>query len=526
MNKLNIFGLLLTFLVFSGCLDDLDQYPLAENAFTEIQVFENSQEAKSALVKLYGALALTGQEGPTGNSDLGDIIDEGESQYSRLLFNLNELTTDHIKCAWDGDASVVSIQGINWGSDNGFIQAMYYRLGQTVSFCNSFISNAKPLAEREKEVEQYVAEARFIRAYAYYNLMDLFGNVPLETEVKPVIPEQKSRLEIFQFVEQELLEISTILSEAQSNEYGRVDRVAAWALLSRLYLNAEVYTGTPRYDECLTFSEKVLNSGYRLHDNYQEIFMGDNNSNGAQNEAIFILTFDGLHSQSWGGTTFLVNSCIGNTMTPTDYGTVEGWGGNRATKNLVHQFDVTASDANKNPIAWGDDRALFFHEGHNLEIEELYTFTDGYAIPKYRNSKTNGETGNDPDGKLADTDLALIRVAEMHLNYAEATLRGAANGDNGKALSLMNELRARANASSLSALNLQTILDERSRELYMEGLRRPDLIRYGQYTSSSYVWPWKGNVPEGRSVDGHFRLFPIPTNVLFANPNMEQNPGY
>ncbi len=176
MNKLNIFGLLLAFLVFTGCLDDLDQEPLADNAFTEIQVFENAQEAKKALAKCYGALALTGQEGATGHSDLdGSVADEGASQYSRLLFNLNEVTTDHIKCAWIGDVPILSLQEMNWGSDNGYIQAMYYRLGQSVSFCNSFIISAKQLGGGEN-VQQYIAEARFLRAYLYYNLMDLFGS--------------------------------------------------------------------------------------------------------------------------------------------------------------------------------------------------------------------------------------------------------------------------------------------------------------------------------------------------------------
>jgi len=241
-------------LSFIACHDDLYQSPIDPDSFTEEDVYINATEAKSALAKLYSSLALTGQDGPAGNADIADI-DEGFSQYSRMLFNLNELTTDHAVVGW-GDAGLPDLHGLYWSGSNDFVEAMYYRLAQEVSFCNSFIENAAALTDTE--VESYIAEARFLRAFSYYNLLDFFGNVPLVTTVTTDLPEQATRTELFDFIESELLEIQESLKPSGSNEYGRVDQVAAWALLSRLYLNAEVWTGTPRYNDAVTYSNNFL----------------------------------------------------------------------------------------------------------------------------------------------------------------------------------------------------------------------------------------------------------------------------
>src|SRR5690606_29506512 len=253
-----------------------------------LDVYANAAEAKSALAKLYAGYAVTGQQGPAGNPDLDpNDIDEGFSQFTRSLFNLNELTTDHAVCGW-GDPGLPDLHGQYWSASNDFSNAMYNRLGQEVSFCNSFIENASQLSD--EVVQTYIAEARFLRAYAYYNLIDLFGNVPIQTTVATTLPVQNSREEVFNFVEAELLEVQDLLLGSGQNEYGRVDQVAAWSLLSRLYLNAEVWTGTPRYSDCITYSNMVMNSSYTINMNdannngtaYDELFLADNNTNGAQ----------------------------------------------------------------------------------------------------------------------------------------------------------------------------------------------------------------------------------------------------
>ena len=623
----NIFKSLLYILSLSivvSCHDDLNQSPIDPDSFTEENVFASVNEAKGALAKLYASLALTGQNGPAGSPDIADI-DEGFSQFSRMLFNLNEITTDHAVVGW-GDPGLPDLHGMYWSSSNDFTEAMYYRLAQAVSFSNSFIKNASELSG--DEVSVFVAEARFLRAYAYYNLLDLYGNVPLTTEISTELPTQSNRTELFNFIESELMDIeSTLLA---SNEYGRVDNIAAHALLSRLYLNAEAWTGQDRYADCVTYSQNVINSGYTLNMNdangngtaYDELFLADNDVNGAQNEFIFALNFDGMQSQTWGGTTFLVHAAIGGTMNPAEFGVNGGWGGLRTTKNLVNQFAVDLDVLNTSlgaqsdwglvgsatpngwngpdvemyqtgpqefsiyaelgsgelkfrfnedwgnnfgdngndgtlesgganiPISAGtyfivmdlgagtytispfssDKRGMFHSDGQNLEIESIPPFEDGYAVTKWKNVDSNGNQGSDSAGNFVDTDIPLIRLAEIYLNYAEATLRGG-GGDTNTAVSLINQIRERgfggsSGTISSGELTLDFILDERSRELYWEGLRRTDLIRYNRFTSSSYLWPFKGNEATGVGVDEYRNLFPLPANVVAINSNLTQNEGY
>ncbi|WP_257018434.1 RagB/SusD family nutrient uptake outer membrane protein [Winogradskyella pacifica] len=626
-------------LFMTACHDDLNQDPIDPDSFTEQDVFVDITEAKGALAKLYASLALTGQRGPAGKPDISGI-DEGASQYTRMLFNLNELTTDHAVVGW-GDPGLPDLHGLYWSAGNDFTGAMYLRLAQEVSFTNAFIQNASALSD--DEAQSYIAEARFLRAFAYYNLIDFYANVPLVTQITTDLPSQSSRTDLFNFVESELLEIQDLLSE--SNEYGRVDKVAAWALLSKLYLNAEVWTGTARYTDCVIYSENVMNSSYVINTTdangngsaYDELFLADNNSNGAQNEFIFALNFDGIQSQTYGGSTFIVHAATGGSMDPLSLGVNGGWGGYRTTKALVEKFDYNLvvqelSDINNalgaitdwgivgdgTPNGWdgpdtemfeiatnkfalyteltdgflkfrfnedwgnnygdtgadgtleaagdnipvtageyyitfdldnltytieavnfntllesyieGDHRAMFYTDGQSLEIESIPPFDQGYAVTKFKNIDSNGNQGNDSSGEFVDTDIPIIRLAEIYLNYAEANLRGG-GGDNNRAVSAINELRARAygdasgNISS-SDLDLGFVLDERSRELYWEGQRRTDLIRFNSFTTNAYLWPFKGNQANGASVSSFRNIFPIPSNTISTNPNLIQNDGY
>ena len=617
-------------LLIVGCHMDLDQSPIDPDSFTEQDVFANPTQAKSALAKLYASLALTGQNGPAGQADIADI-DEGFSQYTRMLFNLNELTTDHAVVGW-GDAGLQDLHGMYWAAGNDFSDAMYYRLAQEVSFCNSFIANAEAL-NSDVDVQYYIAEARFLRAFAYYNLIDLYANVPLVTEVTTTLPTQSNRAALFTFVETELLAIKDLLKESGTNEYGRVDRVAAWALLSKLYLNAETWTGTAKNTECITYSNLVMNSTYVINTTdgngngtaYDELFLADNNSNGAQREFIFALNFDGMRSQTYGGTTFLIHAAIGGSMNPAQFGVNGGWGGLRTTKSLVNKFAVDLNALNNalglatqwglvgdaTPNGWGstndiemrstgtntyalyadllqgqmkfrfnedwgvnygddgangtlepgganiaipaagtyyitmnlnnftytvtpfssDKRGMFYSAGQSLEITDIAQFSNGYAVTKFRNVKVNGMPGSDTAGDFTDVDLPIIRLAEIYLNYAEAVVRGGSGGSLTTARDKINQLRQRAYGSTsgnitTGDITLQFLINERSKELYWEGQRRTDLIRFGQFTTGTYLWPFKGNVPAGAAVGAHRNIFPLPPNAIAVNPNLTQNPVY
>ncbi|MGV0756344.1 RagB/SusD family nutrient uptake outer membrane protein [Empedobacter brevis] len=533
INKIALIGIFSLF-TLTSCHDDLNLDPIDPDMITENEVFSNSQQAKAALGKIYASLSLTGQEGPAGQPDIVGV-DEGTSQYTRLMFYLNELTTDEAIVGW-GDAGLPNLHAMDWGASNPFVEAMYFRLAQTVSFSNSFIEKAERLAETDQEVKKFVAEARFIRAYAYYNLMDLFANVPLVTKVSLELPKQNNRQEIYTFVESELKDLETLLAEPRTNEYGRVDKVAAYALLSRLYLNSEVYISQNKYKEAAEYSKKAIESGYILNTidknnngtAYDELFLADNDKNGAQNENIFAINFDGRYSTTYGGATFIVKSKIGGTMAPADFGVNGGWGGPRTTKALVNQFSSSVSQSNSegNPTSWRDKRAMFHSDGQTFEIENVSEFKQGYAITKFSNKKSDGTNGNNNTGEHADVDIPIFRVAEMYLNYAEAALRGG--GDTGIALGYVNKLRERAygnTSGNVTSINLDFILAERSREMYWEGTRRIDLIRFNRFTSN-YNWPFKGGITNGMNVDNHRTIYPIPFNALAVNSNLTQNPGY
>ena len=221
-------------------------------------------------------------------------------------------------------------------------------------------------------------------------------------------------------------------------------------------------------------------------------------------------------------------------MEPAEFGVNGGWAGLRTTKSLVEKFQtsITNSDDDGNPIEWADSRAMFYTDGQSYEINTIAnTFTDGYAITKFKNIDSQGNAGSDEGGDFVDTDLPIIRVAEIYLNYAEAVVRGGSGGDLNTATNYINQIRARAfgnnsNNVSSSNLTLDFLLEERARELYWEGQRRTDLVRFGYFTSGSYLWPFKGGAKNGTGVEDYRNLFPLPSNIVLINTNLTQNPGY
>jgi ragB/susD domain protein len=519
-------------------MKDLDQEPIDPDSFTEKDVFKNATEAKGALAKIYASLSLTGQKGPSGDGDIAGA-DEGSTGYTRMQFYLQVASTDEAIIRWS-DAGVPDFHNMSWTPANTFNNAYYNRLGQQIAFANSFIDNAQALAS-DPEVGYYIAEARFIRAYAYYNVIDAFGKAPLVTSSKADLkPAQNTRAELFNFVESELKDLEGKLKAARANEYGRVDVVAAQALLARLYLNAKVYIGQDKYTDCITYAKKVIASSYSLNTTdannngtaYDELFLADNNSNGAQNEFIFLASFDGLNTKTYGGTAFIIHGATGGNMNASSLGINDGWSGLTAPKEFVNKFEVSARNSNNEPTAWKDKRAMFYTDGQTYENTDLKDFTkSGYAITKFKNITSTGAAGKDPEKKFTDTDLPLIRLAEVYLTYAEAVLRGGTGGDRATALGYINQLRTRAygNASGNIAdsnLTLDFILDERARELYWEGLRRTDLIRYGKFTGGAYLWSFKGGAASGVAVPDYRNLYPIPQDARTANENLTQNTGY
>jgi hypothetical protein len=511
--------------VLSSCTKDLNRLPT--NGATSASVYSTSTGYREAFAKVYGSFATTGNSGPAGSGDIAGI-DEGFSDFYRMFWEAQELSTDEAVISW-GDIGIQDFHNMNWSSTNPFLQGLYYRSTYQIMLANEFLrqSTDAQLSSRgisgtaADSIRQMRPEVRFLRAFQYWVLMDVFGNPPFFTENDAVggsYPKQIKRADLFAYIESELKAIDADLPAPKSNEYGRADKAAEWALLARMYLNAQVYTGTARWADALTYAKKVIDAGYSLVSDYRWLMLADNNLN--TNEFIFTINYDGLHTTGYGGTTFLTHASVGGNMPARTYGVGGGWAGLRTTKNLVNLFpDVSGTT---------DKRAEFYTSGQSLEINDLTSFTDGYAVTKYRNVKRDGSLGQSTD--FSDIDVPLFRLAEMYLIYAEANLRGG-GGDAVLALSYVNALRTRAygsTAGNIAANQLTTdfILDERARELYWEGFRRTDLVRYNKFTTSAYLWPWKGGVKTGAAVADYRNLYPLPSSDVSANNNLSQNTGY
>ena len=513
----------------SSCVGDLDVTPIDPSTTMEVN-------EPSLYTKCYATMALAGNTGANGDCDI-DGLDGGTTGFVRQLWNANELTTDEAICAW-GDPGIPQFNYNQWDASHPMLQGFYYRLTTSISYCNLYLDKCAGVdATRE-------AEVRFLRALFYYHLMDCFGNVPFSTEVALESPKQIARADLFKWIESELnAVVGNMLPPAartSANEgYGRADQDAVNLLLARMYLNAEVYTGSPRWSDAKTYAEKVINGPHKLWTTgkngwsaYQMLFMGDNGESGASQEAILPLLQDGNTTTSWGTSLFVMASCWKDDMDVYgDYGTKEYWAGNRARKQLIAKFfpngDAPQDSIHNTARAANDNRALFYGKGRTLEVTKPSEFTSGFSVGKFRNTYSTG--ANPHNSQFVDTDYFLMRAAEAYLIAAEADLREDNNlSDAG--LGYINALRSRANASAVTKDNctLDYILDERSRELYYEGFRRTDLIRYGYFASGDLknLWEWKGGVQNGQGFEEFRNVFAIPSEDINANTNLKHNPGY
>jgi hypothetical protein len=525
--KILTIGTFMTAMFVTSCTKKLDTKPIDPLVTTSATLFDKPSSYKEFLAKLYASLALSGQKGQFGAPEI-QASDEGTTCFLREYWAAQEVTTDECLNAW-GDGGLVEYHGGIWSDNNLYVQLMYERLFINIAYTNEYIRdvNAKLTGltgQLKTDAAGYVAEARFLRAYFYYCALDLYGNTPFATETAlpgTFLPKQISRADLFKYVESELIAIQGILPE--SNEYARADRYADYALLSRLYLNAKVYTGTDRNTDCITYCNKIISANkYSLHNNYANLFLADNNS--YRDEIIMPIAEDGINTQSYGDMTFVIHAGVGGSEDATNmFGIASGgWGGNRLTTSFVNKV---FSDPSGNT----DKRAIFYTAGQTLNITNPTVFTQGYLSAKFKNVTSAGKPGS--NNTFVDTDFPLFRFSEIYLNYAEAVVRGGAGGDAGAALAYINMIRQRAygnNSGNINAgqLNLSFLIDERGRELYWEAFRRTDLIRFGLFTGGDYLWDFKGNVQGGRATDPHLNLFPIPASDRLLNKNLIQNPGY
>lgn len=517
----------------SACTSDLDVKPIDPNLNTEI-------DPAGLFNKCYANLGMAGNGQGDDPSDV-DGIDGGTSGFIRQYWNSNELTTDEAICHWSDDG----IQQFCYNSYDAvhpMLNGYFARLTTGISYCNQYINEYGSVDATK------TAEIRLVRALQYYLLMDAFGNIPFSTKLdKPV---RLTRQEAYDWLVKEITDIEPSLSDAQPkttavlNDYCRVDKAAAWMLLMRLYLNAEVYTGKAEWSKAAEYAKKVMNSSYKLNTQgkgawsaYQMLFMGDNGETTAAQEGVWRIYQDGQTTTSWAGTLFLMAStfdadmhadCSGTFPQKTN-GTGQAWGGNRARIDLVKKFFPSTAAPNvpstQMPAAAHDDRAILDGLGRTEDNGNgfLGSFKDGFAVAKFNNFRTDNTPGK--DNNFVDTDFFLFRVAEAYLTYAEATARLNGGSTTAEGTAAVNALRARAHAAQQTGYSISDLCDEWSREFYFEGLRRPTLIRFGRFGGDNdYMWSYKGGVKAGRSFDASRNIFAIPAAQLGGA--ITQNPGY
>lgn len=333
----------------ASCTDDLNTSPIDDDVQTSESVYTSPENYRQVLAKLYAGFATTGQQGPAGNPDIQGI-DEGFSSYIRQLWIAQEITTDEAVVGWNDDG-LPEFNYHDWNSSNDFVMALYSRIYYQITLANEFIRNAKD--NDDTSVQQYMAEARFLRALSYWHALDLYGGgVPFVTEEDPVgnyQPEPINAQELFNYIEDELLAIESEMPAPGENEYGRADRGAVWTLLAKLYLNAEVYIDENRYDNALTYANNVIDQGgYTLESDYQNLFLADNHE---ADGLIFAIPFDGVNTQTWGGTTFIAHAAVGGSMNAAEFGLDGGWAGHRTTPQFADKFELigTAGEQVDNP---------------------------------------------------------------------------------------------------------------------------------------------------------------------------------
>lgn len=542
-NKIILIGILLSTLIATSCVKDLDVTPKDPSTILAGNLNDNPEYMKQVLAKIYASFIISGQGG-----DLGDDISASDANFfttTRALWNVQEITTDEAICAW-GDVGIADLNTQTWSKNNPFLTALYQRLGLSITYANDFIKQTS--GSSDATIQRYNAEARFLRALAYYWHMDLFGNPPFTTEADGVgkfYPKQldkdvtTARVKLFNYIVSELHTIENKLG-APKFSYPEADQAACWMLLARVYLNAKVYTGVAKYDSCKIYCDKVIGSGkYSLATNYRQNFSADND--GVHNpEMIFAWAQDGIYTQGYVGTTFIIESSSDATYVRAenyhDLTSNTNWNGNRARKQFMNVLVDTiatygniAVPASDTIFAQSPDKRVFLRMKKSMDIPSASSSGDyGIGVYKFTARNADGSRAANYNSAYASTDFPIFRYADALLMRAEALHR---LGNDDDAILDINAVRFRAfgNTSHNIAADQVTdklLLDERGREFYYEAQRRTDLIRFGQFSNGTYLWQWKGGTFGGAPTDKHLDIFPIPGAEVSANPNIQQNPGY
>ena len=525
-----------------SCISDLDALPLNPTDFTSEKAYGTEYDAYvSGLAKVYNGLYDCWTAQGVGNGSQGSFL--------AAQWLIDECSTDEMLYSSSNESWAHVVNFNTWNENpNDLTTGLYANSMLTITYANEFlIQTADDKLEArgcddtlKGQIASLRAEARFLRAFAYWGLLDHYGNIPFVDETSPIgktSPIYCEQHDAFDWIVAQLEELvaGNDLPAAASN-YPRVDKGCALALLVRLYLNAEIYRGKAMWSETKATCEKLFALGkYDLCPEYQWVFMGDNAENPTARQEIIFACFQNIENTAWnwGGCTLVLaqaqDSDMMNDGQPLGFGAA--WSGSHMPTEWVERyFAPTDVNYETGEYTINDKRGIFYIKGHSPEMNEkddVWAFKKGWAVAKWSNvphDMTNAEFAAQAyKCQFADTDYIYIRLAEVYLAYAEACLN---LGQVSTGLPYLNAIRKRAGVAEWTSYDKETLFDEYSRELYWESHRRRDLIRFGKFCGANYLWRWKGGSYEGQSFPEYKCLFPIPTTDLQANENLKQNPGY
>lgn len=610
MKKINKYliaaGIAVSGLAMGSCVGDLDLLPSDPRDLTAADFQKDPEGYMNAVLgDVYLQFATYGADGSASVSG----FDGGMSSFQRAIFNLEEIPSDEADWLPTDDVDFATLQYGYLTSSNKALLGTYSRLTINISLCNDFIQTVRNgyfslnTDELRAKADEYIRQCRVLRGGCYYYMLTLFGNVPYADENTAIgsVPAQLPRKEVFDLVVKDLEEVSAEYAANQKPVYGFVGKDVADALLVKLYLNAEVFSGTAQWSKCLEKANAIIDrlkgAGYQssgLANHYQQLFAANNQQyalggSSAINENIWIIPSSEEHLKNYSGSTFLIEGYIASqgvqqtlhepvranydsdkayqdalakyneaepwqktvsyTFCGVDYSfnpdtkghcinewfnvAQSGWKCMTAREQFVDKFDWLDADcsvSNDTRVKSWMTSAFGFSKANDV-LDQNHFGTNGYLPVKYTNYSLD-ENGNPlPVGQgtvkgldCANADYAVIRLAEIYLSAAEAILHGAGNTND--ALRYVNYVRGRAGLSLWvsSDLTLETLQDERCRELYAENNRRTDLIRYGKWISG-YTWNWKGGVAEGSDLPSYCLLYPLPSSIVTL-AGYTQNTGY
>jgi len=444
-----------------------------------------------------------------------------------------------------------------WTVDEGGLNNAWSLMYWGMGLCNDPIENLESreieaMGISQEEKDAFIAELKLLRAFHYLKLMDLFGNIPIVTQVgEPAQPETRPRAEVFNFIESEILQNIDKAPKLSREMLGRMTQAGAYAMLVELYLNAEVWTGTPRWDDCIAAADHLINGDggaqngtMDLDPNIEDQF---NTTNDLSKEVIFSIAYDYTTAQfepSWPGEFYHFkqreiygggrNGNDGIVLIPGVYTTFsdqdlrkQEWLLEGPMYNFATGEAVTGSEEyNGLPLVFVDN---IQRNKSNSTVSNMSEGEEnsGVRFNKYKlGNQVVGHDGTPIDENYNNTDWNIYRLTWIYFAKAEAIMRKNGGTANQEAVDLINACKKRAfseedwaaNAYTTATLTMDELLAERGREFIFEGFRRDDLIRFGKFSTES----WWDHQPS----DPTKELFPVPQQQRDLNPNLQQNPGY